>query len=93
MNADVLAVLIPAAIALAGVVLRSRVGSANHWDVLHELARGRVAAGLERERRATMQMVLVARRESVVPADGMESRRKVRRAAGRGATTSESQSR
>lgn len=46
-------VVIPALIGLVGVALRSRAGGSGLWDVLHELARGRSRAGLERERRAT----------------------------------------
>lgn len=67
MNVELMAVLIPALIALVGLFLRSRTGSSNHWDVLHELARGRVDAGIERERRATLRMMLER-----LPKDGVQ---------------------
>ncbi|MFD9338302.1 hypothetical protein ACFWBF_28455 [Streptomyces sp. NPDC060028] len=58
MSVEVLAVGGPLLIGLAGIILRSRRGSSGFWDVLHELARGRVKAGLERERRATLVVML-----------------------------------
>ncbi|MGO4459404.1 hypothetical protein AB4039_19215 [Streptomyces sp. M-16] len=59
MSVEVLtAVGVPVLLGLAGLILRSRRGSSNLWDVLHELARGRVKAGLERERRATLVVML-----------------------------------
>lgn len=53
-----MAVGVPLVLGLAGLVLRSRTGSSTFWDVLHELARGRSKAGLERERRATLVVML-----------------------------------
>lgn len=58
MGVDALVVLVPGVSVAAGLLLRSRLGSSNLWDVLHELARGRVRAGLERERRLTLLMLL-----------------------------------
>jgi hypothetical protein len=58
MNVDLLTVLAPAGIAVVGLLLSSRTGTSNQWDVLHELARGWKDAGLERERRATLRMWL-----------------------------------
>ncbi|MFV5995418.1 hypothetical protein ACNPQM_24030 [Streptomyces sp. NPDC056231] len=46
------------AIVLLGLVLRPRKNGAGLWDVLHELARGRTANGMERERRATLSVLL-----------------------------------
>ncbi|MDX2521594.1 hypothetical protein PV355_41810 [Streptomyces stelliscabiei] len=45
-------------IVLLGLVLRPRKNGAGLWDVLHELARGRTASGMERERRATLSVLL-----------------------------------
>ncbi|MCX4400040.1 hypothetical protein OG887_43960 (plasmid) [Streptomyces sp. NBC_00053] len=59
MNLEILiACGVPALAALAGLVLRPRHKGSNLWDVLHELARGRVGAGMERERRATLVVML-----------------------------------
>ncbi|MFI1285193.1 hypothetical protein ACH4U5_31300 [Streptomyces sp. NPDC020858] len=58
MSVEVLAALAIPVLGLAGVILRSRRGGSGLWDVLHELARGRVKAGLERERRATLAVLL-----------------------------------
>ena len=88
MNVDPLAVLVPMTITLTGLFLRSRTGSSNHWDVLHELARGRVAAGMERERRATLRMVAEGRREASVPEQGGDGI--ARQAGARGAATRDS---
>ncbi|GGP77980.1 hypothetical protein GCM10010278_65430 [Streptomyces melanogenes] len=49
---------VPVLLTVAGLILRSRAGSSNLWDVLHELARGRVNASMERERRATLVVML-----------------------------------
>jgi hypothetical protein len=43
---------------LVGLLVRPRGGRSNLWDVLHELARSRGGAGLERERRATLEVLL-----------------------------------
>ncbi|MFF9673634.1 hypothetical protein ACF1GS_18345 [Streptomyces eurythermus] len=48
----------PTLLGLVGLILRSRAGSSDLWDVLHELARGRGKTGLERERRATLVVML-----------------------------------
>jgi hypothetical protein len=45
-------------IVLLGLVLRPRKNGVGLWDVLHELARGRTASGMERERRATLSVLL-----------------------------------
>ncbi|MFE5957036.1 MULTISPECIES: hypothetical protein [Streptomyces] len=45
-------------IILLGLLLRPRKDGAGMWDVLHELARGRTASGMERERRATLSVLL-----------------------------------
>ncbi|MFJ9822263.1 hypothetical protein ACIRU3_44990 [Streptomyces sp. NPDC101151] len=59
MNLEVLvSVGVPALAAVVGLGFRPRAGDANAWDVLHELARGRVRTGLERERRATLLVML-----------------------------------
>jgi hypothetical protein len=58
MRVDALAILAPGVIAVLGLLLRSRAGSSNLWDVMHELARGRVRTGLERERRVTLGVLL-----------------------------------
>lgn len=47
-----------AAIVLLGLILRPRKNGVGLWDVLHELARGWTASGMERERRATLSMLL-----------------------------------
>lgn len=47
-----------AAIMLLGLALRPRKNGVGLWDVLHELARGRTASGMERERRATLTVLL-----------------------------------
>ncbi len=46
------------AVVLLGLILRPRKNGAGLWDVLHELARGRTASGMERERRATLSVLL-----------------------------------
>ncbi|MEV4975982.1 hypothetical protein [Streptomyces scopuliridis] len=81
MNVDLIAVLVPAVLALAGLLLRSRAGSSNLWDVLHELARGRVDAGIERERRATLRMMLERLPKDAVPVEDTDDRETGRRAA------------
>lgn len=48
---------------VTGVFLRARAssprsGASSLWDVLHELARARARVGLERERRATLVVML-----------------------------------
>lgn len=58
MTVELMGILAPAVVAVIGLVVRCRHGSSSHWDVLHELARGRVRAGLERERRATLRVIL-----------------------------------
>ncbi|MBW5481148.1 hypothetical protein [Streptomyces bambusae] len=58
MSVEVLAVGVPVLMGLIGLILRSRKGRTGLWDVLHELAQGRVKAGLERERRATLVVML-----------------------------------
>ncbi|MGP3690310.1 hypothetical protein ACTVZO_37400 [Streptomyces sp. IBSNAI002] len=58
MTLELMGILAPAVVAVIGLVLRCRHGSSSHWDVLHELARGRVRTGLERERRATLRVIL-----------------------------------
>ncbi|GAA1894153.1 hypothetical protein GCM10009716_00030 [Streptomyces sodiiphilus] len=58
MGVEVWMIVFPAVIGLAGLFLRSRAGSSNLWDVLHELARGRARVGLEREQRVTLEVML-----------------------------------
>lgn len=55
---DLVAVGVPVLLAAATLLLRSRAGRSNVWDVLHELAQGRVKIGMERERRATLVVML-----------------------------------
>ena len=43
---------------LQRTVAWARKNGAGLWDVLHELARGRTASGMERERRATLSMLM-----------------------------------
>lgn len=57
MGVDLSAAVLPALITGAGLLLRCR-GGRGLWDILHESVRGRSAARVERERRATLQMVL-----------------------------------
>jgi hypothetical protein len=63
---------------LLGLVLRPRRNGVGLWDVLHELARGRTAGGMERERRATLTVMLrrLPDREVQVE-DGAHGRRTV----------------
>jgi hypothetical protein len=58
MNAELMAAVPPIVFAALGLLLRSRRGTANHWDVLHELARSRRDSAMERERRITLRMIL-----------------------------------
>lgn len=81
MNVDLIAVLVPAVLALMGLLLRSRAGSSNLWDVLHELARGRVDAGIERERRATLRMMLERLPKDAVTVNDVDGRQTGRRTA------------
>ncbi|WP_206503212.1 hypothetical protein [Streptomyces chrestomyceticus] len=57
MPVELVDLLLPA-IGVLGVLLRSRRGRSNLWDVLHELARGRASAAAERERRETLVEML-----------------------------------
>ncbi|MEV0982340.1 hypothetical protein [Streptomyces sp. NPDC049915] len=59
MSLDVLVPLgVSALAALVGLRVRRPEGGSSLWDVLHELARGRSRTGLERERRATLVVML-----------------------------------
>lgn len=58
MTVELMGILAPTVVAAIGLVVRCRHGSSSHWDVLHELARGRARMGLERERRATLRVFL-----------------------------------